>query len=319
MSEDYFQRLFPAVCAGLGLFLAGAANLLLMRRGFWVRVVATLVAAGVGLGAAAALEQPGATAGAARLMAFGLVLCVVLASRRVIGGLAAVVTAMNRPAVRYGLLTVAGVGTAIGAIFVCERADNAAIDAVMADIELLEGRNPAVTTERVKATTDRGTRINVQEPIASREPDELNRAEEKSLRNAHLDEQVIRRGPADDHSNCHGWVFTGGRFLLGGDFVNLILKENGYQEVYESHPGDLVVYRHEAQVLHTAVVRYVAEGQPVLVESKWGNLGVFLHPADKCPYGTEYTFYRSPRPGHLLAGIGGPAPSGEARPPVTTE
>jgi hypothetical protein len=50
----------------------------------------------------------------------------------------------------------------------------------------------------------------------------------------------------------------------------------------------------------------VAEGQPVLVESKWGNLGVFLHPADKTPYGTEFTFYRSARSGHLLVGVGGP-------------
>jgi hypothetical protein len=49
-------------------------------------------------------------------------------------------------------------------------------------------------------------------------------------------------------------------------------------------------------------------------------MGVFLHPADKCIYGNDYTFYRSPRSGHLLAGLGGPAvtePAGMK--PIMTE
>src|SRR5207245_249118 len=98
-------------------------------------------------------------------------------------------------------------------------------------------------------------------------------------------------------SNCHGWVFTGGRFIVPGSQVDLVLKENGYQEVHEPHPGDVAVYRQGSAVLHTALVRYVTEGQPVLVEGKWGSLGVFLHPADKSPYGPDYTFYRSARHG----------------------
>ena len=74
--------------------------------------------------------------------------------------------------------------------------------------------------------------------------------------------------------------------------------------------GDLVVYRQGSTISHTAVVRYVTEGQPVLVEGKWGTLGVYLHPADKSFYGTEFTFHRSGRSGHLLVGMGGsPGPS----------
>ena len=61
---------------------------------------------------------------------------------------------------------------------------------------------------------------------------------------------------------------------------------------------------------HTAVVRYAADGQPPLVEGKWGPAGVYLHPAGVSAYGSGHTFYRSRRDGHLLAGLGG-------RPPTT--
>ena len=94
--------------------------------------------------------------------------------------------------------------------------------------------------------------------------------------------------------------------------MEAIVKENGYHETYEPQPGDLVVYRQAGKVAHTAIVRYVSEGQPVLVEGKWGTMGVFLHPADKSFYGSEYTFYRSGRTGHLLVGVGGsPGPAAD--------
>ncbi len=151
----------------------------------------------------------------------------------------------------------------------------------------------------------------MKEPISNREETELSTAELRVLQVTHLNDHVIRRSSADDRSNCHGWVFAGGRFLLGGDSVEIILKENGYQEHPDPHPGDLVIYRNNGVISHTGIVRYVSEGQPVLVESKWGELGVFLHEPDKSPYGTAYTFHRSLRRGHLLTGIGGPTKSGE--------
>ena len=111
---------------------------------------------------------------------------------------------------------------------------------------------------------------------------------------------MIREGQADERSNCHGWVFAGGRYILSGDDVDLILTENQYSKQQHPQPGDLAVYRNNGAIAHTAVVVYVTQGQPVMVRGKWGNLGVFLHPADKSPYGTDYTFYRSQRSGHLL-------------------
>ena len=51
---------------------------------------------------------------------------------------------------------------------------------------------------------------------------------------------------------------------------------------------------------HTAIVRYVSEGMPVLVEGKWGALGVYLHAVEESCYGRNYMFYRSSRKGHQL-------------------
>ena len=39
---------------------------------------------------------------------------------------------------------------------------------------------------------------------------------------------VIQRAPPDERANCHGWVFTGGQYLLSGRSVQAILQGNGY-------------------------------------------------------------------------------------------
>ena len=61
---------------------------------------------------------------------------------------------------------------------------------------------------------------------------------------------------------------------------------------------------------HADGTSYTAEQLPVLVEGKWGWAGVFLHPVGGAGYGTAYTFYRSHRTGHRLAGLDG-SPSGQ--------
>jgi hypothetical protein len=299
---DHFTQFFPAICAGLGLFLAGAANLLLLRKRFVLRAIATVAAVGVALAAAAAIEQPGTVANTARLMAYGLIPFVLLGSRRLIAGAAAVVAASGRPAVRYALLTVGGIGLAIGSVVVYERADDAVMADDMAEMEFMHSHLPTTPVAREKAATDRGTPIVLQEPVGSRDSQSLSDLEERIFSRSSLKDLVIRHGAADDRSNCHGWVFTAGRFLVRGIDVDVILKDNSYSEHRQPQPGDLVIYRTlSGSIAHTAVVQYVTKGEPVLVRGKWGNLGVFTHPVDKSPYGAEYTFYRSPRTGHLLA------------------
>lgn len=316
---EHFLAFFPAIFAGFGLFLAGAANLLLVRRGIAIRAIATVVALGCPVAAAAALDQRGVMAATIRLLAYGMIPFLLLGSHSLASRVATLITAAHRPVARFGLLTAAGVGIIISSIVAYERADVAATDANQAELDLLSARSNSIPTEQIKTATDQGTQIVLKEPLATREATDLCSAESRVLQLTHLNDHVMRRSSADDRSNCHGWVFTGGRFLLGGDSIEIILKENGYQENAEPHAGDLVVYRNNGAISHTGIVRYVSEGQPILVESKWGELGVFLHQPDKSPYGSEFVFYRSPRRGHLLTGIGGQtAKPGDSNEPVPT-
>lgn len=99
-------------------------------------------------------------------------------------------------------------------------------------------------------------------------------------------------------SNCHGWIFTGGKFGIEDEFVPLILADNGYEVVARPSVDDLAVYRRETSVAHVGVVRAI-DGDTVIVEGKWGPFGVFSHAADWHPY-DAMAYYRSPRRGHLL-------------------
>src|SRR4051812_13129878 len=101
MPTDHFNQLFPTACAGVGLFLAGAVNLLLKGRRLRVRLAATAGGAAVGLACAASLEHPGVVAGTGRLLALGLLAFGLICSARVVGGAAALVARLHRPAVRY--------------------------------------------------------------------------------------------------------------------------------------------------------------------------------------------------------------------------
>jgi hypothetical protein len=317
MTADHLSTFLPTACAGFGLLAAGGANLLLPRARFAARAAATLAGLGVGLGIAAVLDQPGTVAATAKLLGVGLVVLLTLSWGGLVNRVAATVASLQRPAVRFGLVTVAGVVTLLGATAYFQRADEKAQDDALAELDEMHSRCPSVPTDRARAATDSGTVVVLKEPVA-REVD-LAAAEEKVLRAQNYGEHVIRKGGPSDATNCHGWVFTGGQFILGPDEVELILKENGYEEVPLPQAGDVVIYRANGGITHTALVRYVTEGQPVLVESKWGNLGVFLHPADKSCYGADYTFHRSGRSGHVLAGIGGPTTPSETRPVVATE
>ncbi|MBW8886012.1 MAG: hypothetical protein JF612_14835, partial [Planctomycetia bacterium] len=50
-----------------------------------------------------------------------------------------------------------------------------------------------------------------------------------------------------------------------------------------------------------AVVVRMAKHAPILIESKWGPLGVYLHTIEKQPFPGTWMFYRSARVDHLLA------------------
>lgn len=115
--------------------------------------------------------------------------------------------------------------------------------------------------------------------------------------------------PADLY-NCHSFATTGG----AGDLFDPFLREshphwlnnpmhrltNGpfaqLQDWQRVHPGDVLVYRtDDGKVTHTGVVREVdAQGNPTLVESKFGILGRYLHEPFDVPvqYGGPAEYFR---------------------------
>lgn len=111
-------------------------------------------------------------------------------------------------------------------------------------------------------------------------------------------------GPRDEPCNCHGWVFTGGRYWLLADELGPILRDNGYAPVREPRAGDVVVYHDSAgRIVHTGLVRSVEPLGGPMVESRWGEMGRYLHAASDQPYAGRCIYLRSSRSGHVLAGL----------------
>lgn len=121
--------------------------------------------------------------------------------------------------------------------------------------------------------------------------------------------------PSDPHArpadlyNCHSFATTGGE----GDLFDPFLRESHphwinnpmhqlltgpfsqLRETQRVHPGDVIVYRKEGRVTHTGIVREVdADGNPSLIESKYGVLGRYMHEPFDIPasYGAPAEFFR---------------------------
>jgi len=150
------------------------------------------------------------------------------------------------------------------------------------------------------AMTDEGTniplyRVAVEESVFGTY---ASKSEEKY---ADFGNALIRRKEADRMANCHGWVFTAGRFLLKGNDVDRILCDNHYYVVSVPKPRDIVIYRNEAgAILHTALVQAVLSDGTVITESKWGVDQRFLHLPTVQPYSQLFEYYRTARPTHLI-------------------
>jgi hypothetical protein len=124
---------------------------------------------------------------------------------------------------------------------------------------------------------------------------------------------MIRTAPPDLGYDCHGWIFTGGRYQIRGADVEQILKDNGYRAVHDPSVGDLAVYRNSAgTIVHSGIVVGFTSKNVPLVESKWGYIGRYVSPVHTRMYGMPCTFYRSSRSGHCLRGVGTESRNGGA-------
>jgi hypothetical protein len=302
MTLDHADRFIVLFCGGVGMALAGGANALAGRLGAVGRSLLTALGCSAALGGVAALTtDPNLLTTAAAVMALGLVPTLLAGS--LTGLLRRTAELAARPVVRWGSLAAVGVCTAAAAAGWFQYEDAVLIERDMRELGLEYSRPPLIHSDAV-ARTDRGTPVPGKSPSAPRNDAEMGELEQKFLQATPFRDQLMRQRKADDGSNCHGWVFTGGRYWLDPDSVELVLRENGYVDVRDPQPGDLTIYRNNGSISHTGIVRYVTAGAPALVEGKWGPLGVYLHPVDQCPYGTP-TFYRSVRHGHLLTGLDG--------------
>ncbi len=109
-------------------------------------------------------------------------------------------------------------------------------------------------------------------------------------------DSTIHRGPADHAANCHGWVFLDSQFLISGEAVQQILDDNGYELTEEPVAGDVIIYRSDNRaIVHSGLVRGVLNDGTIIIESKWGVEGTFLHAPEGTPYSTLFEYYRSPR------------------------
>ena len=184
-------------------------------------------------------------------------------------------------------------------------AQNNAINDESSDLfQLLANHSPGVEDPSVHAVTDAGTPLRVTKSLEERTPADSALAERQFLSAMYQKETVIRRQPANNVSNCHGWVFTGGRNSLGKDDVERILTENRYATTPQAQVHDLVIYRDGNQsVTHTAMICAVLGDGTVLVEGKWGQLGVYIHDVRGSCYGDNFHYYHSPRVGHVVHGL----------------
>jgi len=306
MSDAAFLEMFVLCATAVGLALLGAARALLAGRSLGVRLGATLgcaVAPALGLAAGGFPEMAALSAGLVGAVGVGLA---------IVGSapgtwLCCRLRVLARPGGQAVALWTTGGIVLVGSLARYEIADQAAMADDTAFMSQATWKPPLQEADGPGAWTDAGRSVTLWQPVSSRPARETAAAELRALDPTGQLGRMIRTGPADDTSNCHGWVFTGGRYWLAPEGVDAILADNGYRSVSDPHPGDVVIYRAGGAITHTAVVRTVGNGGLVLLESKWGWMGVFLHTPDGSPYGRDYTFYRNARDGHVLAGLGGPS------------
>jgi hypothetical protein len=310
MSESHFTSLFISISAGLSLFLLGITHLVTQRRHVIIRLLGAATAVLPGTAVLGLIERWDCLPAFAAIVGAALLVHSLWGCSLWTRGTVRLIHLTHQPWLRSGLLAVAGPCLALAGIVQFERREDQIADAVLEEMMLIHGVAGNVQVRDAVAITDRGRHIPLGEPIEVRSPETVRAAEERYLQSTRYIDRLILRGFGDDRSNCHGWVFTAGRYLLSGQDVLKVLEDNGYQEVSDPRPNDLAIYFNpDYGVTHTAIVRYVSPDQPVLVEGKWGNLGIYLHPVDACPYGTNYKFYRTPRPNHLLTIVKHPSPS----------
>lgn len=303
MSEVSLDRLLILFSAGLGLMVLGGLNYLLSRHNWYVRMSIGGFAAGVCALAPLAVATPKVSAASFGLILLGVGFLAAITAAGTTSLFHSIATFARRTSVQAAIVVGSGVALMAGSLTYYEFEEDASmnLDAVWMS-EVFAQPLVHISNEE-SAETDEGEFIALKTPNEVRAQWDIDHAEKQVLSQGIYNERLIRVQPATDLCNCHGWVFTGGRYWLSPEDVELALKENGYQPVSDPRTGDVVIYRQGQMITHTAVVRTSGPGEQLMVEGKWGWMGVFLHRISDSPYGQLQEFYRSTRRGHVLRGL----------------
>jgi|GEM_PF-4357870 len=105
--------------------------------------------------------------------------------------------------------------------------------------------------------------------------------------------RLIRVGPPDYRFNCHGWTFLDGKDDMIASSVDALVESGRLQPVSKPRLGDVILYRDQhGQVMHSGRVQAVGCDGLVLVESKWGPFGRYLHLPDLPRNAASWQYYR---------------------------
>ncbi len=101
--------------------------------------------------------------------------------------------------------------------------------------------------------------------------------------------------------NCMGMVFAGRRAHIDARALRVLLQDDGYAEIDKTRArvGDLVVYSPDKapSLTHVGIIYSVPVAGDRIIEmmilSKWGESGEYLHPLHKVPpaYGQPRSFW----------------------------
>src|SRR4051794_2982363 len=219
MAEQSFRDLVVLFSAGLALMLVAGATLVGRRWPAPVRWGVAAVAAGASALLPVALDLPSLAAWPVMVVAAVAAAMAGLGSARTAGAFQAALAHLRRPGVQAAALALLGVGLAAGGLARFEADDEAVIDQAMDQMLSAAYKPPTQKATGDSAATDGGRDIFLGEATEARDAGAINAAERQALADQGMAERVIRVAPASDTCNCHGWVFTGGRYWVNGDDV----------------------------------------------------------------------------------------------------
>jgi hypothetical protein len=129
--------------------------------------------------------------------------------------------------------------------------------------------------------------------------DQAERAVQKPLTTEELEHNLIatlfpngaiQTAVPDDRTVCHDWTFGGSRYSDGCPVATLLAD---YEPTVSPRPGDIVVYwGSNGDAVHSGIVRAVGAQGFVVIESKWGHMGRYLHLTGISHFPSRFSYYR---------------------------